>query len=622
MKIYPSKHKIKSIPQSRVDTDLNIPLAYIDMDFTKYKIEKNIDNKFSNNKKNLIEPEEEFENKNFKVFNEFEEEVKNDNLFLFKNNKYIYSPTNMIKFSPKKFEWKATIKKELDYKISNNYNLNICAINNDSLNQNLINTFMNPSDRNMLIYKNIKINNNATSYNTFTNVNLKDMDIAFIKTHNCKHYDVNNSLEINITEFLENHTNIWFGCEDAVALKNDYKVLIASTPTTFKISNPIISENAYITTKYYFDLKTINPPTGVKIHNIFNTSLVPFLILEYDKLGFIIISNYEVLDNPLNYESIMYETMMYVYLHTYKSTEWNKEWITYKIPDYEIINGKLTNKTSFLSTYSINSLLNISDANIKLSKLDIRNDSSERIVIDDSDLNNTVDSIKCIGQNNGKLIFILDESIKIDGYVEMEKPPGWKSIYKNGYIYYLEKFHFLLESNITDKVLLLESDNNLIVKIYNFKSSGCNINKQTDTTIEISFIKTDDGNTQRIKEAEYTFSIKDNKINYCYSDEYKEEADKHKLFNVIVGQTDEAITVYDMRQLGGGLPEEKDDNFELFDIGHINGRPYRVAGALVLTMPTKYKPYESYIKKALDKFKTAEDYIAIIFKDDEEENNE
>ena len=47
MKIYPSKHKIKSIPTSKMDTSLNIPLAYIDIDFTKYHIEKIVDPKFS-----------------------------------------------------------------------------------------------------------------------------------------------------------------------------------------------------------------------------------------------------------------------------------------------------------------------------------------------------------------------------------------------------------------------------------------------------------------------------------------------------------------------------------------------------------------------------------------------
>ena len=40
MKIYPSTHNIKSVTDSHVDLDLNIPLAYIELDYSKYNIEK------------------------------------------------------------------------------------------------------------------------------------------------------------------------------------------------------------------------------------------------------------------------------------------------------------------------------------------------------------------------------------------------------------------------------------------------------------------------------------------------------------------------------------------------------------------------------------------------------
>lgn len=82
MKIYPSKHKIKSIPTSRIDTDLNIPLAYIDIDYTKNKISKIVDSNFLTNKKSILYPGQLFKNKDFKIFNKLEEEITNkDNLF-------------------------------------------------------------------------------------------------------------------------------------------------------------------------------------------------------------------------------------------------------------------------------------------------------------------------------------------------------------------------------------------------------------------------------------------------------------------------------------------------------------------------------------------------------------
>ena len=612
MRIYPSKHKIKSIPTSKIDTDLNIPLAYISVDYTKYDISKIVEPDFSTTSKSILYPEQKFENKDFLLFNEFEEEVSKNNLFVSTNNGYMFYPSNTVKFSPKKFSWKATVKKNYDYNISNTYNIKVGYEYDTVLNRNLINTFMNPSERDMYVYSNIKINSNDKTYNTFELSD--DTDIMFIKSHNCKHFDVNNTREIKINDYLSKHTNIWFGCEDAVALNETYKMLTATTPHTFRIKNPIISENAVIDTKYYFDLNTISTPTGVIMHNIFDTTLVPALILEYTNQGFVVITSYTIFDDMNLYEKFMYEIMMYVYCNTYMSTGYNEEWITYSPPNYEVTNNIYTTKSSFISKKSISSQFN-AQGSYNLINIDILDDTALDTGLE------TAGSIKCIGQNNGKPVFVIDG--KLNGYTEPNKPEGWKSIYCNGYIYYIDKLYYLIEQDITNKIMMVESDTDLIVKLYNFKSSKYEINKQTDTTLKISFIKTDGELIQRIREAEYTvFYNKDNsKITYCYAEDYEDKPNLYKLFNILIQQTDDAVEVYDMRQLGGGLSEEEEDDFELVDIGHINGRPYRIAGTLVLTMPTKYKPYEQYIQKALDKYKTAEDYIAVFFEDKEDDDN-
>ena len=70
-----------------------------------------------------------------------------------------------------------------------------------------------------------------------------------------------------------------------------------------------------------------------------------------------------------------------------------------------------------------------------------------------------------------------------------------------------------------------------------------------------------------------------------------------------------------MRQLGGGLVEDEPDNYNLMDIGHVNGRPYRKAGTLVFTLPTKYKEYEDVILKAINKYISASDIPVILFED-------
>jgi hypothetical protein len=72
-----------------------------------------------------------------------------------------------------------------------------------------------------------------------------------------------------------------------------------------------------------------------------------------------------------------------------------------------------------------------------------------------------------------------------------------------------------------------------------------------------------------------------------------------------------------MRQLGGGLVEDTIDDFELLDIGHINGRPYRKGNTLIVTLPKKYEPYKDMILNAINKYKVGEDYPIVFFEDEE-----
>ena len=72
-----------------------------------------------------------------------------------------------------------------------------------------------------------------------------------------------------------------------------------------------------------------------------------------------------------------------------------------------------------------------------------------------------------------------------------------------------------------------------------------------------------------------------------------------------------------MRRRGGGLPENAEDDFNMLDIGHLYGLAYRKAGTVVITLPTKLKPYEDLIKKVVSKHIVAEKYPVIIFEDKE-----
>ena len=169
IKIYPSKHKIQLINESTFDTDLNIPLCYVNLDYTKYKIDKLIDIDFqkSDTNKNImmtpILPGELIEDTNKFVFNKFEERVDPYDYYKIINDKHYFTP--MYEFIPNKFSYEVTIKRNMVHNSSNRYNINVgCIDDADSYNlsSRLSKIFTNPASRQLVPY-NISINNNKES---------------------------------------------------------------------------------------------------------------------------------------------------------------------------------------------------------------------------------------------------------------------------------------------------------------------------------------------------------------------------------------------------------------------------------------------------------------------------
>ena len=153
MKIYPSTHQIKSVTDSHVDLDLNIPLAYIELDYSKYKIDKKIKDIANKDIKEEVIYNQCFDSADIKLFNKFNEEVNIDNLLTRVGNKYYYRPKDAISYKPQTFNYEAVIKKSLDYKIANEYSINIACVDDpDSLDlsDRLSIGFSNPSDRNLI----------------------------------------------------------------------------------------------------------------------------------------------------------------------------------------------------------------------------------------------------------------------------------------------------------------------------------------------------------------------------------------------------------------------------------------------------------------------------------------
>ena len=635
IKIYPSNHKIELINESTFDTDLNIPLSYVNLDYAKYILNKNISPEFkkSDTNKNImmtpILPGQLIENKDTFVFNKFEERVNPYEYYKEINDKIYYMPP--YEFVPNKFTYEVVVKKNMVRDSSNRYNINIgCIDDSDSLDlsSRLSKIFTNPEGR-QLVPKGISINNNREFLSSFVDMPFEDADFVFIESFDGKYFDKDKIDELNINTFLDDHVNVWVSCDEHYLYKNKDDDLgyltfnVSGAYNEFEFKRTILSETTKVQSTHYFNMNRseLSSSTNKLFYNIFTGPLSPVLIIEHVGKGFEIISHSDVLKYPEKYKTLIFEVMMYVYLITYKKSKRVSEWITYTCPDYEVINNNLYAKSTFSSHITMSELFDMTSNDYSIFQINIFDDNKE-LPVPNEDLINTIDNIQFVNIRNNRLVFELINKEMNNVYTEVEKPVGWVSIYKDGKIYYTDQLLYHIESDITNKVFVVEKENSLIVKIYPFKSSKYNLDLKVDKQLEIPNIKTDVNGIARVVNEIYTvyYDLNEDNIAYCLQEEFDEATVSHiKLLNIDIHQDVDNIYLTDMRQLGGGLRTDVKADYNLLDIGHINGRPYRQANTLIVTMPKKYESHKQQILDALEKYKVGESYSVVFFEDNEDE---
>ena len=631
----PSGHKIQLINESTFDTDLNIPLTYINLDYTKYEIKKdfNLDFQKADTNKNIkmtpILPKQVIDNVDKFTFNKFEEQVDPSDYYKEFNGKKYYTP--YYEFVPNNFSYEVTIKKNMVYNSSNRYNINIgCLDDPDSLDlsSRMSKIFTNPSDR-QLIPQGISINENRENLTAFIDKAYDDLDFLFVESFDGNYLDKEKTEELNIGKFLDSNVNVWVSCDEHHLYKNKNDELgyltfnVSGAYNEFEFKRTNLSKTRKVTSNYYFNMNRseLSSTTNKLFYNIFTNPLSPVLIIEHVGRGFEIISHSEILKNPEKNKELIYEVMMYVYLISYKKSRRVSEWISYTCPDYEVVNNQLYEKTCFSSHITLNELFNITSGDYSIFQIDVF-DNNKELPVPNEDLVNIIDNIKFVNVVNNRLVFKMDNKDQNNIYTEVDKPVGWISIYKDGKIYYVDQLLYYIESDISNKVFIIEKDNSLIVKLYPFKSSKYNINLKVDKQLTIPNIKTDVNGKTRIINETYTiyYDLKNDNIAYCYNSNFDSTNVFHvKLLDIYIFQSIDKVFLTDMRQLGGGLRSDAKADYDLMDIGHINGRPYRKTNTLVITMPKKYESHKQQILEALDKYKIGESYSVVFFEDEEDE---
>ena len=634
MKIYPSKHRVKQVAESNIDRDISIALAYLNKENVEYKIDRTVSKNFSFTTKTALIPNQEIDNEDILIFDDYGNPMDSSTVINRIEDKYYYYPNNMIEFDPLQFTYEVIAKKRMNYNINSKFNMNIHCID-DPENLNFLNRLSKilvaPSEKNFLP-NNIAINNNKTDANAMLHID-DNTDFIFVESKDGKSYnflvedtydDISSLVKMDIpyTSFLESHQNIWVVSDEHYL----YPITKAGQDIKVSLTSPKITSERSMYIKDYYNASDPSLST-LKVHNLFENDICPILILEYIDRGFVIISSSEIFteENIDKYKHIIYEVLMYVYCNTYKRSRTINEYITYNIPDYEVISGQLYPKTGFVSGYNLNDILKLSSNSYTICSINIL-DNNPNLAVPNEDLISTVEDIEFKGVSNNRAVFSLNNrNAATNIYQEPNKPTGWKSIYYNKKIYYVEQIAYLMETDIgkdqyqLNKLFLIEKDFDLSVRLYPFKSSKHGLNITKDLRLTIPFIKTTVNGIERIRNESYVLYIDtdNNMLQYLFKEDFEQAENRIELATINVSEVKSDQYLTDMRLKGGGLPEDMPDNFNLLDIGHIYGRPYRQANTLIITLPKKYEQYKDEILKVINKYKVAEDYPILFFEDDE-----
>ena len=606
MKIYPNSSNIMVTNSVNVLTD--IPLSYIDTQKLEYKINTVIKSDFKNKIKQEVLPYDKMNKNLICLFDKNGNQV--NYLELTKHlkregNDYIFMPYGSVAFSPKIFEYNVTAKKSIVYNSKMQYNINV-AVSNETLSNVLMPIFGDAPTKG-LAPSNILINNGSMSYSDLVSSSTKNKDILF---------NIKNSLDNNdeIEKPFETKTNVFnfvmeIAAEDYTEQtfinKDKVEMYMSSEYRDFSIKKPAIYNQVDLNSNMFFNVP--RDREGVKYHNIFNSDVTPILLEEHEGKGFVIYAVNSLTHNIAKFSKIMYEVMFYVYAKGYVKTMQYREWIADRMPDYIVVNNKLTKKERFVSQLELHKMFGLNKYEVTPYEIEIDED--------------VYPFVKFTGLFDDYLIFEKDISEENKKYQDPANERNAISIFTSRQnIVYFDEFFYKIDDSLDENINVERLNNSIRVTIKPYRHSTSGIYIKTMTSLDIPlYYKDSMNNNIQITNADYYIVCKQNEsasyIEYVDVTNYS-NSDGLILATIQIRQDETKTLVYDMRQRGGGLPESEKDNYNCFDIGHIYGRPYRKGGSMVITLPKRFEKHKDIIEQTVKQYCAAEEYPIILFREE------
>jgi len=605
MKIYPNNSNVMITNNVNILTD--IPLSYVDTEKLEYRLNTVIKSEYKNRIKQEVLPYEKMNRNIICLFDKNGNKIDSADLTKYlkrEDSDYVFMPYGSTSFAPKMFEYNVTAKKSIIYNSKMQYNINV-AVSNESIANALMPIFGDAPAKG-LAPSNILINNGSMSYNDLITTSTKNKDILFTTRNEINNNDIDAAFKTktNIFKFITAVASEEV-TEDTFYDSSTIKLYLDNKSSDYSISNPRIFDSASISTEMYFNIP--KDKANIRYHNLFNSNVTPILLEEHEGKGFVVYAIEEIAHNITRYSKIMYEIMFYIYSKCYVKTEQYREWIADRVPDYIVVNGKLTKKEKFISQLELHKMFGLNQYEVTPYEIDI-----------DKEL---YPFVKFTGLTNNYLTFEKDITGKNSKYQDPANDKNAISIFTSRQnIIYFNSFLYKVDDSFEDCVKI-ERANNIVratVKPFRHSSSGIHITTLTTLDMPLNY-KDAMGNIIQINNIDYHIVCKQNEsasyISYVDSNKYT-NSDGLILATIQIRLDETNTLIYDMRQRGGGLPEGEKDNYNCFDIGHIYGRPYRKGGSIIITLPKKLEKHKNMIMETVKKYCIAEEYPIIIFKED------
>jgi hypothetical protein len=463
------------------------------------------------------------------------------------------------------------------------------------LSRQLIKVFGDAPDR-QICPANIAVNNKDISFHSLINSSVFENDFVFIRSSDGAKYK-DTGAAIDYDSFLKEHTNVWVSVDQF-----PYQLISAATKTDIGLKKPLLYSNPPMM-NYVFDISLVPSDPNVIYHNIFKNTFTGVLIKEIPSKGFIIMAPSEFLVNIETNAKLFYEIMMYIYLNTYIESATLNDWITDVIPDYVVMNNKLIKKTNFTSNVEFYRLLGLSQSEVDLIDVKI-----------------SPDNVKFAGVINDFVMFRKEFTGVNQKYADPQKStPDTISVFtpRQNIVYYKD-FIYNMEDAVQDKISWAVNGDYLAVKVKPIINTLNSINITQESSLNFRLFKVVNYKEQKITEAILYLVCKEN-ILFLIDKETYVNTDGIIIAEIQISQSENESKIYDMRQRGGGYPEDiTPPTQSLLDVGNIYGMAYRKAGTLIITLPKRLEQYEDLITNAVKSHMVAEELPIILFEDKEE----